>query len=197
VTPPRPSMTTTALAALILVSIARAESVPTKDRARLRQGPSAATDALGDVDPGTRVELLGESAGWRQVRTPDGRVGYIWGEHLALEPKTPTPTAAPRTLADEVHDLRDEVNALRQRPEPATAADLARLGQEVERLATAEREIARRLEERIVPTPADPPPESIATLAPALLAVGAAIGFVASRLLQGRHDRRQRNRLRL
>ena len=144
--------------------------------------------------------MLGENGGWRQVRIPDGRVGYVWGEHLGLavpsEPKAPAVGA--RTLADEVHDLRDEVSALRQRPEPATAADLARVSQEIERVAAAEREIARRLDERIItPSSTDPPPESIATLAPALLAVGAAIGFVASRLLQGRHDRRQRNRLRL
>jgi hypothetical protein len=35
------------------------------------------------------------------------------------------------------------------------------------------------------------------TLAPALLAVGGLIGFVASRAMQRRRDRRQRSRLRL
>ena len=198
-TPPRPLLRTTALAALILASFARAESVPTKERARLRQGPSAATEMVGDIEAGTRVELLGESGGWRQVRTPDGRVGYVWGEHLAVatpaEPKPgPAAPAGARTVADELHDLREEVSALR----PAITADVARMSQEVERLASAQRELARRLDERSAPAAADPPPpESVTTLAPALLAVGAALGFVASRLLQGRRDRRQRNRLRL
>jgi uncharacterized protein YgiM (DUF1202 family) len=192
--------------ALLLAPLAAAQTTVTvKERARVRQAPSAASELVEEVDAGTALQVLGENGGWRHVRAPDGREGYVWSEHLASgEGEAPKPAAAgpPRTVADEVRDLREEVSALRQRPEPATAADLERIRQELERVTTAERELARRLDDRPAPAgpagpPADPPPESTVTFAPALLAVGALVGFAASRLLQRRRDRRQRNRLRL
>jgi len=194
--------------AVLLASGAAAETATTRERARLRQGPSAATELLGELDPDTKVELLGESAGWRQVRTPDGRVGWVWGDHLAglaAAPRPPAPvtpptqtTPPPRTMADDVRELRDQVSALRERPEPATAADLERVRQELERLSTAERDLARRLDDRPMPAPLpDPPADGATTLAPALLFVGALFGYAGSRLVQRRRDRRQRNRLRL
>src|SRR5439155_25234046 len=132
-------------------------------------------------------------AGWRQVRAPDGRVGWIWAEHLAPrqpEAKPADTTSAARTLADDVRDLRADVTALRQRPDPATAADLERVRRELEQLAAAERDLARRLDDRVALAPVGPPPEGVGTLWPARLVIGAAIGFAASRLLQGRRDRR-------
>jgi hypothetical protein len=192
------------LATLLLAGWAGAESATTKERARLRQGPSAATELLGEVDVGTTLELLGESGGWRQVRTPDGKTGWVWSEHLGARPdearpaEPPRPATPPRTTADDVRDLREDVRALRERPEPASAAALERVHQEVERLANAERDLARRFDDRFLPAavPADSPGDG-AALWPALLAVGAAMGFTASRLLQRRRDRRQRGRLRL
>ena len=198
--------------AVLLASGAAAETATTRDRARLRQGPSAATELLGELDPDTKVELLGESAGWRQVRTPDGRVGWVWGDHLAgaaaglgaatrpPAPATPAiPTAPPsRTIADDVRELRDQVSALRERPEPATAADLERVRQELERLSAEQRDLAHRLDDRPIPTPIpDPPADGATTLAPALIFVGILLGYAGSRLVQRRRDRRQRNRLRL
>ncbi len=195
-----PSFGAVSLATVLLVSVALGESGTTKERARLRKGPSGATEILGDVEPGTRLDLLGESEGWRQVRTPDGRVGWVWAEHVAFgtpDAKAPGATAGTRPLVDEIRDLRADVAALRQRPEPATTADLERVRQELDRIAAAERDLARRLDERAVPPSVDPPPESPGGSAPAFLAVGGVIGFVASRLLQGRRDRRQRSRLRI
>jgi len=202
-----PSFGATSLAVLLLASLVHSESGTTKERARLRQGPSGTSDALGEVDAGTRLQLLGESGGWRQVRTPDGRIGYLWNEHLAPRDaernpearKSDAPTTVGRSLADEVHDLRDEVAALRQRPEPATAADLQQVRQEVERLAGAERDLARRFDDRFVPSVAvaDPPPDGPGALAPALLVLGGVLGFAASRVLQRRRDSRQHHRLRL
>jgi len=193
------------LVTLLLAGSAGAESATTKERARLRQGPSAATELLGEVDAGTTLELLGESGGWRQVRTPAGKTGWVWSEHLGArpdeakpaEPARPAPPP-PRTTADELRDLREDVRALRDRPEPATAAALDRVRQEVERLAGAERDLARRFDDRFLPAavPADAPGDGGA-LWPALLAVGAAMGFTVSRVLQRRRDRRQRGRLRL
>ena len=198
------SLGAAAFGALVLASLAGAESATTKERARLRQGPSAATDLLGELDAGERVDILGESGGWRQVRTADGRVAYLWGEHLLPkegEPRAPADgqAAAPRSLADQIRDLRDDVAALRQRPEPATTADLERVRQEIDRLAAAERDLARRFDDRFIPgaSTGDPPPETTGTFAPALLLTGAIVGFAASRVLQRRRDHRQRSRLRL
>jgi HAMP domain-containing protein len=190
--------------ALLLASVAHPESAATKERARLRQGPSAATELLGEIDAGTKLDLLGESGGWRQVRVPDGRVGWVWADHLALgdapPPKpSPEPPAA-RPATEDLRQLRDDVAALKQRPEPASAADIERVRQEIERLAAAQREMTRRLDDRIAPAAGvvDPPtPDGIGTFAPALLLVGAIVGFAGSRLLQRRRDRRQRSRLRL
>jgi len=192
------------LATLLLATWAGAESATTKERARLRQGPSAATELLGEIDAGTTLELLGESGGWRQVRTPDGKTGWVWSEHLGARPdearpaEPARPAPPPRSSADDLRDLREDVRALRERPEPATAAALERVRQEVERLAGAERDLARRFDDRFLPAavPAESPGEGSA-LWPALLAVGAAMGFTASRMLQRRRDRRQRGRLRL
>ena len=190
--------------ALLVTSLAWAESATTKDRARLRQGPSASSELLGEVEAGDRVDVLGESGGWRQVRTTDGRVGYLWAEHLlpraGSETRPPEGQgSAPRSVADQVRDLRDEVAALRQRPEPATSADLERVRQELDRLATAERDLARRFDDRFVPGMAagDPAPEGTGTFAPALLLAGAVVGFAASRVIQRRRSQFQRNRLRL
>jgi HAMP domain-containing protein len=189
--------------ALFLASVAHSESATTKERAHLRQGPSAATELVGDIDAGAKLELLGESGGWRQVRVPDGRVGWVWAEHLALgeaPPPKPADVPAARPTSDDLRQLRDDVAALKQHPEPASAADLERVRQEIERLAAAQREMTRRLDDRIVPTAGvvDPPaPDGIGTFAPALLLVGAVVGFAGSRLLQRRRDRRQRSRLRL
>jgi hypothetical protein len=187
------------LAARLLASSAGAETAVTKDRARLRQGPSAATELLGEVEAGATLDLLGESGGWRQVRTPDGRTGYVWSEHLLPapgEPKRPEAqgTVPARTLVEEVRDLRTEVTALRS----ASAAQVDRLRQEIERLAAAERDLARRLDDRFSPgaVATDPPRDGLGTLVPALV-VGGIAGFFASRVLQRRRDRRPRGRLRV
>jgi Bacterial SH3 domain len=194
------SLVGAALAALLGASMARAESATTKERARLRRGPSGASELVAELPPGTALDVLGESGGWKQVRARDGKTGYVWAEHLA-EAETPPAEgrAAPRSLADEVRDLHQEVSTLAQRPEPASAADLERVRRELERLSAAERDLARRFDERFVggPAPADPAPEWTFGAVAALLALGTAIGLFADRLLQRRRDGRQRSRHRL
>ena len=195
------SLVGAALAALLVASVARAESATTKERARLRRGPSGASELLAELPPGTALDVLGESGGWKQVRARDGKTGYVWAEHLAEAERQPPEAlrTAPRSLADEVRDLHQEVSALAQRPEPASAADLERVRRELERLSAAERDLARRFDERFVggPAPADPAPEWTFWAVAGLLGMGAAIGLFADRLLQRRRDGRQRSRLRL
>ena len=128
---------------------------------------------------GTRVEILSESAGWRQVQIPDGKTGYVWGEHLVEGETPPVPEE--------------------ERAAPATAADLERMRVEIERLTAAQRDLARRLDERPLAAapPAAPSLESTPGLAVALLLVGGGLGFAVSRLVQRRRDRRQWTKLRL
>ena len=189
-----------ALAALLGASTGRAESATTRERARLRRGPSGASELLGELPPGTVLDVLGESGGWRQVRARDGKTGYVWAEHLAEAETQPpdVPRTAAGSLADEVHDLHQAVNALAGRPEPASAGDLERVRGELERLSAAERDLARRFDERFAggPAPADPAPEWTFWAVAGLLGIGTAMGVVADRLLQRRRDGRQRSRLR-
>ena len=193
------------LVVLVMAALAEARPAVLKERAKFRSAASATADLLGELQPGTKIEVLNEEGGWRQVQTPDGQVGYIWAEHLAGETdiKPPGGTARPeapasgeRTLLDEVRDLRADVRALRERPEPATAGDLERLRDEVQRLVTTQEGLARRLEQHPAAI-GDPPPEATLGVTPILLFAAAVTGWVASRLTQRRRDHRQRDRLRL
>jgi len=214
------------LLVLALLSSASARTAVLKDRARLREGPSSQTALVGQVDAGVQVEIKGTTNGWRQVETPDGKSGYIWGDHLKEQPdgETPpaavAPTAAPavepprppdkpadkpaepppsRGLADEVRALRADVAALRERPEPASAADLERVRAELERLSSASRDLTRRIDEHgmATPVPRDIGTEPLPGGSLLLLLAGALLGWAGSRLAQRRRDRRARNRLRL
>jgi hypothetical protein len=191
------------LVVLAAASVGAARTATVKDRARLRAGPSAASDLRVWLPAGTLVELLSESAGWHEVQTSLG-TGFIWGEHLAMDTPaadatqpTPRPEASPpASVLDEVRALREEVRALGERPAPATAADVERLRVELERAIGGGRD----------PVHVDGPgtlvgheasPESMLSFAPVLLLVGGAVGWITSRLFQRGRDRRQRNRLRL
>src|SRR5206468_7733040 len=129
----------------------------------------ATTDLIGELQAGVKVEVLADEGGWRQVQTAEGQVGYIWAEHLVGEADTkpagtPTRTDATvggeRTVLDEVRDLRTEAHALRERPEPATAGDLERLRDEVQRLVTTQEGLTRRLEQHPAAGGADPAPDA-------------------------------------
>ena len=105
----------------------------------------------------------------------------------------PAPRAEPeRVSADEFRQLTEEVRLLRERPEPATAADLER----VERSLT---QAMAGLGER--PATASDPPlpdtslESVLAVSPVLLLVGGVVGWVASRMTQRRRDNRNRIRV--
>jgi uncharacterized protein YgiM (DUF1202 family) len=221
----RPGLRSLGCAALILAlaSLASARSATLNASARLRRGPAATTDLVAELPAGTKLKILAERGGWRQVETPDGKTGFVWAENLTEddataaaptaavptaaapaeakpEPQkaeTPRPPAATSTLADDVRALRDDVQALRARPEPAAAADLERLRADVDRLAQTQRELVQHIEDRTPASGGDPPPDGALTFAPVLLLIGGALGWLGSRLTAGRRDRRQRNRLRL
>jgi uncharacterized protein YgiM (DUF1202 family) len=198
---------------LALASLASARSATLNASARLRRGPAATTDLVAELPPGTKLTIVAERGGWRQVETPDGKTGFVWAENLTEDdatgapsaearpespkPETPRPPAGASSMADDVRALREDVQALRARPEPAAAADLERLRAEVDRLAQTQRELVQHIEDRTPTAGGDPAPDSALTFVPGLLLIGGALGWLGSRLTAGRRDRRQRNRLRL
>jgi hypothetical protein len=182
-------------------------------KARLREGPSKQTTLLGWVEAGTVVEILEEKSGWRQIKLPDGRTGYVWGEHFTAadaappaddapiaaraEAATPPSTAPTTAGGDDVRSLRSDLDALKARPEPATAAAVEQLRGEVSRLAAAQQELTKRLDARgpdLGGGPA-PPLDGTASAAALFLAVGGFVGWIASRLMQRWRDRRSRIRI--
>jgi hypothetical protein len=199
----------------VLVGAADAREAVLNKRARLREGPSATTALVDWVAEGTRVDVLGEDRGWRQVTLPDGRAGYIWGEHLdeagtAAPATAPTETAAPRPpeapaegagrgggVLDELRALRTDVTALRERADAQPEPDVERLRAEIERLALVQRDLVRRLDSR--PSfPVDGGATDAWTGGHWLAVAGGVVGgWALSRLLQRRRERRNRVRLRL
>ena len=100
-------------------------------------------------------------------------------------------------LADEIRALRADLAALRDRPEGATAADIERLRTELAQLVTVDRDLSRRLDERLPAPSPDPATDGVAGVPWTALAAGMLAGWGLSRLAQRRRERRQRGRLRV
>lgn len=200
---------------LALVLAAGAASADTlKEQARFRDGPSVDATLLAVLAPGTEVVVMADQRGWRKVAAPDGTVGWIWGDHLAqatpgdaparseserpAAPDSPRPPATgPRAVADELRELRADIAALRERPEPASAADVERLRSEIDRLVAEQRNLARRIDDRRYPGTGGvdiPTTRPFPRTVVAALLIGALGGLLIGRLAR-RRDRRTRSRL--
>jgi uncharacterized protein YgiM (DUF1202 family) len=192
-----------------------------KERARFRDGPNLDSTLLGVLAAGTEVVVMQDERGWKKISSPDGTVGWIWGDHLAQAPSadapaataatpgaavpTPERPAAPeapkpmglRAVAEELRDLRTEVQALRARPEPASAADVERLRSEIDRLVAEQRTLVRRIDEGRYPAAngGDAPAERPFPTALVTLVIGALGGLLVGRIARRRRDRRSRSRL--
>ena len=127
------------------------------------------------------------------------------GSAGAAPPKSAAPpdTAAPAVpapwIGDELRVLRSDVETLKQRAD-GSAADLSALRAEVGKLTAAQGEAERRLSSATPPTAASPVGQPDrgsggAAAAAVFLALGAALGWVGSRLTQRWRDRRQRLRV--
>ena len=190
---------------LVGATLVEARTMTVKERARMRQGPAATSELVRELPPGTKVEILGESNGWNEVRTADGQRGYVWAgwltesgaESKPQEGARPAEAAQARSLADEVHELGQQLGTLLARPQPVTSEEVERLRTEIERVAAGEQDLRRWLEEHgPSQAPMDPPPDGSLAVTPGLLLLGGVVGWAASRLVQRRRDRRQRYRLR-
>ena len=54
----------------------------------MRSGPSTSHTLIGTVAKGTKCEVLGKSGDWYQLKTPQGKIGYIRGDYLKVESVT-------------------------------------------------------------------------------------------------------------
>jgi uncharacterized protein YgiM (DUF1202 family) len=122
-------------------------------------------------------------------------------EKKAEEKKPAEKPAAGETIrvpAEEWRQLTDEVRLLRERPEPATAADLQRVEQTLTQAITAVGEKAAAPAAPVVPADTQLPDtslESVLAVSPVLLILGGIIGWVAGRVTQRRRDNRNRIRV--
>ena len=81
----------TLLVAVMLLSMLPAASMAATQYAtvvggwlRLRSAANFNADTITSYYTGTVVEILGSTGGWYRVETPDGRVGYMYGQYLEL-----------------------------------------------------------------------------------------------------------------
>jgi hypothetical protein len=120
----------------------------------------------------------------------------------AAPPKAATPPDTAATapwIGDELRVLRSDVETLKQRAD-GSAADLSALRAEVGKLTAAQGEAERRASSAPSPTATSPigqPDRGSggAAAAAVFLTLGAALGWIGSRLTQRWRDRRQRLRV--
>ena len=197
----------TVLILLALVPPAVARTVRLREPAWLREEASKDSPLLAELPAGATLEVTGEERGWLKVETPDGRSGYVWGGHVrARSEEGPAAQEAPRPaaggereapaadLAATLEEIKAGVQALRAAPAPASAEDLGKLRDEVERLAARQEELARRLAEHGEPADASPDGTGVAWAA---LALGLFVGWLLGLLTRRRRTRRHHDRIRL
>ena len=47
---------------------------------RLRSAPNFNATTITSYYTGTQVQIISSSGGWYKVQTPDGRIGYMYGD---------------------------------------------------------------------------------------------------------------------
>ena len=204
---------------LLLTLAAPALGAVLNKKARLRDGPTRASSLLDWVEAGTPVTVTGEQAGWYRIVLPDGRWGFVWGEHLdqieagvpqleAAPPVpggeaaaeaggAPPPAAAVRpaaTLQDDLQALRAQLESYSREGGLAAKADLDRLLERVDRLAKEQEALRESLDDSLF-TNMRTPVDGSAIAGGAFLTIGGIMGWVLARLSQRHRDRRTRIRL--
>ena len=205
---------------LLLTLAVPAHGAVLNKKARLRDGPTRASNLLDWVDTGTSVTVLDQQAGWYHVALPDGRQGFIWGEHLdgieapapgedapppgdgadaaapaqAAPPPGPSEASRPATLQEDLQALRSQLDGYSRDGGLAAKADLDRLLERVDRLAKEQEALRESLDDSVF-TGMRTPVDGSAIAGGAFLTIGAILGWTLARLSQRRRDRRSRIRL--
>ena len=186
-------------------------------KARMRDAPTRESTLLDWVETGTSVTVLNQQAGWYHVMLPDGRQGFIWGEHLdqieaptapgedappgdaaasppAAPPPAPSEAPRPATLQEDLQALRSQLDGYSRDGGLAGKADLDRLLERVDRLAKEQEALRESLDDSVF-TGMRTPVDGSAIAGGAFLTIGAILGWTLARLSQRRRDRRSRIRL--
>ena len=104
---PTPSVAAPAETEEPLVIAARVKLSAPTSKMNLRKGPSTSTSVVAILSHGDLVQVIGAEKEWCQVRTADGKTGYVKAQYLQLAEAgsaaaptpTPAPTAVPETTA--------------------------------------------------------------------------------------------------
>lgn len=180
-----------------LAPLVSARQVVVQSQTPMRSGPNRKHASIENLAVGTQAEVIGQSAGWVQLKLADGRTGYVYQGNLRDVPETappeiptaPAPDAgaavAPSTtlpsataqLPDDLPTLKNEITTLRAKVDTLSEA----LGRQ--QGATAGEHSG----------PRDGAPVSALVAA---LMVGFGFGALISWMLTRRSDRRSWNKLR-
>lgn len=57
---------------------------------RLRSAPNFNATTITSYYTGTQVQIISSSSGWYKVQTPDGRIGYMYGDYLRVGGSIPS-----------------------------------------------------------------------------------------------------------
>ena len=84
------------LVAVMLMSILPATSIAASYATvvggwlRLRSAPNFNATTITSYYTGTQVQIISSSGGWYKVQTPDGRIGYMYGDYLRVGGSIPS-----------------------------------------------------------------------------------------------------------
>jgi hypothetical protein len=153
------------------------------DRVYLRDGPGGERAALGILDSGTRVEILGTEGSWTKVKTPDGKVGFVYGRYVQAKSTAETPSegGSEGRTAEASEPAPAEASTAEPQSPAATPAEVGASQEIFSEIATLRGEIAdlkQKVQEHSTETYATRGTDAVEGGAPAASGAGT-LGFGA------------------
>jgi SH3 domain protein len=174
------------LAALLVAGTASAERAWIKDELRLniRTGAGTQYRIVGVVETGDQVDIVSRADGWTQVKTGDGRTGWIPAGYL--QPEAPARMVVEQHVKESA-ELRKRVEDLTQQVEALSGGNADLAGRDAEQQAEIDRLTRENMELRVGARW----PEWVAGAS--ILFVGGLLGI----LIRGASQRRPSPRIRI